>query len=154
MRDYFLHLFQYNDWANQLILQAISDLEEPDEALYRFTHLILCQENWMRRVRGESTTGLSWLGPIYPFDQCEQEWMTSLQVWLDFLETAQEEDLARVVEYQSTEGPKFSSTLQEIVVQLNNHSVHHRAQIARLVRQQGQVPPQTDYIFYTRRREE
>ena len=150
MTAYFLHLFRYNDWANRRILSAMDGLDDPDEALYLFTHLILSQQFWLARVQGDDTHGLSWFGPAYDLPMCERAWASSLQAWLDILDAAGDDGLARTVTYQSSEGPTYQSTVQEIVVQLNNHAVHHRAQIARLIRSQGHAPPETDYIFFVR----
>ena len=151
MKDYFDHLFRYNDWANRLMMEAVAALEAPEEALYLFTHLILSQQRWLERVRGEDTRGRAWFGPAYDAPAALRHWEASLQDWLDHLGEIGDAGLARPVQYTSSEGPSYRSTVQEIVVQLNNHSVHHRAQMARMVRQQGHTPPGTDYIFFSRR---
>ncbi len=150
MRAYFTHLFEYNDWANRRILRALAGLDDSEEARALFTHVVLSQQRWLERVRGASTVSRPWFGAAFDLATCETAWATSLREWLDFLDAIDDACLDRVVAYQTTEGPAFRSTVREIVVQLNNHSVHHRAQIARMIRQQGHTPPETDYIFYTR----
>jgi uncharacterized damage-inducible protein DinB len=37
--------------------------------------------------------------------------------------------------------------LVDLVLQLNYHSIHHRAQINKLMSQQWIIPPATDYIY-------
>lgn len=44
--------------------------------------------------------------------------------------------------------PKFRPTIHEILVQAATHSIHHRAQIATLVRQHGGDPKPTDFIVW------
>lgn len=151
MKDYFVHLFRYNDWAHRRLLQAMARLEEPENAQALFTHVILSQQRWLERVRDQSTLGRPWFGPpTYDLGTCEHAWAASLHAWLDTLEAIGDDGLARTLRYQSSEGPVYCSTVQEVVIQLNNHSVHHRAQIARMIRQQGHTPPETDYIFFSR----
>ncbi len=151
MKDHLIHLFQYNDWAHRRILNTLAMLDDTEDERALFTHLILSQQRWLERVRGEDTRGRRWFDAPYDLATCERAWTISLQEWLVFLETIDTAELGRVVDYVSAEGPAFRSTVQEIAVQLNSHAVHHRAQIARMIRQQGHAPPETDYIFFTRR---
>ena len=153
MRENFSLLFGYTDWAHRRILQALEHLDDTEEARRLFTHIILAQHGWMKRIRGEDTRSHTWFAGDHTYDlaQCTAEWNTSLTTWLDFLDAASDEDLTRNIEYTSTEGPTHQSTVQEIIYQLVNHSTHHRAQIARMIREQGHTPPPTDYIFFSRR---
>ncbi len=59
-------------------------------------------------------------------------------------------ELARVFEYQSYEGPRFRNTIEEILTQLFGHSWYHRGQIAQLIRSVGAEPAVTDFVFWAR----
>lgn len=154
MRDHFSLLFAYHDWAHRRILHALANLDDAEEARRLFTHLILCQHGWMKRIQGQDTRGHSWFAEDngYDLDQCEAEWTASLTTWVNYLDTASESELQRTVAYTSSEGPTYQSTVAEITFQVLNHSTHHRAQIARMIRAQGHTPPATDYIFFSRRK--
>ena len=68
--------------------------------------------------------------------------------WINFLETQTDADIEKEIIYPAFgTGKKFKNKIREIAFQLNCHSVHHRAQIARIIREQGFTPPGTDYIF-------
>lgn len=153
MQSYFSHLFTYHDWAHRRVLQALADLDDTAEVRWLYTHLILSQHRWLERVRGEDTRGRPWFhtDDAYDLARCAREWEASLNTWLDFLATASNEEMSRTVTYTSSEGPSYQSTVQEIAFQLLNHSTHHRAQIVRILREQGHPPPATDYIFFSRR---
>ncbi len=44
------------------------------------------------------------------------------------------------------DGARFQATLKDIALQLNYHSIHHRAQIQAIIRTQGVDAPFVDYI--------
>jgi uncharacterized damage-inducible protein DinB len=70
--------------------------------------------------------------------------------WANYLNSLTDEELARVFEYQSLEGPRFRNTIADILTQLFGHSLYHRGQIAMLLRTIGAEPPITDFVFWAR----
>ena len=72
------------------------------------------------------------------------------RAWSSYLSELHEEELARVLEYQSYEGPRFRSTIEDILTQLSGHSWYHRGQIALLLRSIGAAPAVTDFVFWSR----
>jgi uncharacterized damage-inducible protein DinB len=52
--------------------------------------------------------------------------------------------------YQSYEGPRFRSTIEDILTRLFGHSWYHRGQIAMLLRSIGAEPAVTDFVFWAR----
>ena len=89
---------------------------------------------------------MSWWDPVYPFDKLEEEWNKSLQLWLDYITSETDEELATEVTFTGFDGTKWAATPQDVALQLNYHSIHHRAQIQTLIRQQGFEPDFVDYI--------
>jgi len=43
-------------------------------------------------------------------------------------------------------GTMFAATIKDIALQLNYHSIHHRAQMQTIIRSQGLEPEFVDYI--------
>ena len=61
-----------------------------------------------------------------------------------------DEELSRVFEYQSVEGPRFKNSIEELFTQLFGHSSYHRGQIASHVRSLGGEPAVTDFVYWSR----
>ena len=89
---------------------------------------------------------LDWWLPVYSFDDLEPEWSKCLRSWLDFIEAKTEAELLEEVEFIGFDGSDFAAEIKDVALQLNYHSIHHRAQIQYLIRQQGLEPDFVDYI--------
>ena len=70
--------------------------------------------------------------------------------WAAYLEGIDDEELSRVFEYQSVEGPRFKNSIEELFTQLFGHSCYHRGQIASHVRSLGGEPAVTDFVYWSR----
>jgi uncharacterized damage-inducible protein DinB len=149
MKKYLIDFFKFNDWANKRIIRAIKELPDNENCLYLFSHVITSQDKWLNRILKEwEDRDSPWYGDVYPAEQLENRWTESLNKWLGFLEKQTDESLENEIIYESSaNGKKYKNKIREIAFQLNCHSVHHRAQMARAIREQGFAPPATDYIF-------
>jgi uncharacterized damage-inducible protein DinB len=149
LRDYFVHLFKYNDWATRQTAESIMSLKKKNvKSEELLSHIISAQKIWLNRILGRNTV-------IDPWHKLTQEdWIPqSIPItaeWINLLESFQEKDFERRIEYTNTKGEKFFNTVKDIIVQVINHSTYHRAQIAQLIRQSGGEPAKTDYIVYQR----
>ncbi|HEY7445471.1 MAG TPA: DinB family protein, partial [Vicinamibacterales bacterium] len=65
-----------------------------------------------------------------------------------FLAELKDEDLDRLVEYKNPRGEARSMALGELLQHGANHGVHHRGQVALLLRVLGHVPGNVDLLFY------
>lgn len=147
MNQYLLDTFRYNDLTNKKLLTRIALLEERSESIKLFSHLINSQYKWMARLlQNPEAQQMSWWDPVYPFDQLEKEWNKSLELWISYLTTRSEEILMTEVIFTGFDGAKWAATPADISLQLNYHSIHHRAQIQTILRQQGIEPDFVDYI--------
>ena len=147
MRDYLIETFQYNDHANKLLLKKINELPDKTECIKFFSHLINCQYKWLDRISiYPEISKLDWWEPVYDFDQLENEWTKSLNNWIEFLKTKSEDELNAFVIWIGVGNEPYTAQLKDIPLQLNYHSIHHRAQMQSIIRQQGLVPDFLDYI--------
>jgi len=147
LRTYLIETFQYNDYANKLVLKKIHALPDKSECIRLFSHLINCQYKWLDRISiYPAISKLDWWEPVYPLEQLETEWDKSLQQWISYLETKSEDDLNQYVKWMGVGDAPFTAQLKDIPLQLNYHSIHHRAQMQTLIRVQGFVPDFVDYI--------
>jgi uncharacterized damage-inducible protein DinB len=62
------------------------------------------------------------------------------------LQDKTEEEIFAEVEFTGYDGGRWKARLIDIALQLNYHSIHHRAQMQMLIRQQGIEPDFIDYI--------
>jgi uncharacterized damage-inducible protein DinB len=147
MKEYLIETFLFNDSANNNMLKKIHELPDKQGCIKFFSHLINSQNKWMARIlRHFSSPQMSWWDPVYPFEQLEEKWNESLNVWIDFLQSKIEEEIFEEVEFTGYDGGKWKARLVDIALQLNYHSIHHRAQMQMLIREQGIEPDFIDYI--------
>lgn len=147
MKSYLIETFQYNDHANKLALAKMGELADRDECVRFFSHLINSMNKWLARI--QQTPGyaeMDWWLPVYTFESLEEKWDQCLKRWLDYLKSMSEEELFQEVEFIGFDGHDFAAVIKDIALQLNYHSIHHRAQIQYLIRQQGIEPEFVDYI--------
>jgi uncharacterized damage-inducible protein DinB len=149
MKQYLIDFFKYNDWANKRLLDAIKLMPDKEEAVKLFSHFIYSLQKWMNRITKEKEdTAFSWMGPEFSIEQLENIWSDNVNVWIKYLDGIDESVLENDIIFQpSDRNKKYKAKIREVSLQLNYHCIHHRAQILRMIRQQGLTPPATDYIF-------
>jgi uncharacterized damage-inducible protein DinB len=147
MKTYLLDTFQYNNQTNLQLLTKISNLPDPAETVRLFSHLINSQYKWMARLKQDpAVREMSWWDPVYPISDLATEWQKSLSEWTQYLSAQTEEGLGTEVSFIGFDGTIWAATPADIALQLNYHSIHHRAQMQTLLRQQGIEPDFVDYI--------
>jgi uncharacterized damage-inducible protein DinB len=88
----------------------------------------------------------SWWDPVYPLEKLETEWKKSLKLWIDYIGKLSDDELSTEVHFFGYDGGEWAATPQDIALQLNYHSIHHRAQIQTLISAQGIKADFVDYI--------
>jgi len=147
MKEYLIETFLFNDSMNKNMLKKMDELTDNTGCVKYFSHLVNSQIKWMARiVQDPKAPEMSWWDPVYPFETLEERWSESLQTWLSYLQVKTEEEIFEKVEFTGFDGGRWSARLIDIALQLNYHSIHHRAQMQMLIRQQGVEPDFIDYI--------
>lgn len=147
LNTYLLDTFNFNDATNKKLLLRIGQLEDKTEAIKLFSHLINSQYKWMARIKQDpNSSKMSWWDPVYEFDELETEWSNSLKPWLDYIVSKSESELSQEVTFVGFDGGRWAASPKDIALQLNYHSIHHRAQIQTIVRKQNIEPDFVDYI--------
>ena len=147
MCQYLIETFQFNDHANKIVLARIKELPDQKEALRYFSHLINSQIKWLKRIEMyPEAPQLDWWEPVYPVEEIENKWNESFQDWINFIYGKTEIELDVQMKFIGFDGGHWSASLKDIALQLNYHSIHHRAQIQTLIRQQGLEPDFIEYI--------
>ena len=147
LTQYLTETFRYNDYANKRVLQKIALLDEPGECVRFFSHLINSMNKWLGRIeKWPGYPEMDWWLPVSEFGELERKWDECLERWLVYVRSKSEEELGKEVEFIGFDGHDFAAAPKDIALQLNYHSIHHRAQIQYLIRQQGIEPDFIDYI--------
>jgi uncharacterized damage-inducible protein DinB len=149
MRDHFLKLFKYNDWANRRIFDTVARSGNIDSrALAILHHIVQVQRLWLDRIQGVNSTHHLWdPAPIAEIQELSE---ISSRDWMQFLSVVAQDGWNRRINYVNSRGVAFVNSLEEVATQTINHSTHHRAQVSLMVRQAGHQPPVLDFISFAR----
>lgn len=150
-RDYFGRLFEYDRWANGLVLDAMSSLGEPPrKPLDRLSHLIVCQRLWLSRMTDDVTPPEA-IFPTWPLERARDEAGPIFESMRRFVDDLPEEEFHQPFSYRSSEGDDYTNLRSEILSQLATHGCYHRGQIAVELNPLLPEPLTTDLVFFTRR---
>jgi uncharacterized damage-inducible protein DinB len=149
MKKYLLDFFKYNDWANKKVLEAIREVPEKEDALKLFSHLVNSLDKWKNRITNEVEDSLlNWYGQFFNMDEIESKWNKSIGWWIKLFEKTGDSELEKEIIFtRPNDGIKMAVKFRDLLLQLNYHSIHHRAQINSIISRQGIKPPSTDYIL-------
>ena len=151
-------LYAYGYWANKKLLQAASQLT-PDQFTQNvagsygsirntLVHVLSAEWGWLSRCGGPER-GPALKPTDYPTVESVVHTWGKVEAYMHaFLSKAKDEDLARHAEYLNPRGEKRSMPLGEMMQHAANHGVHHRGQVALLLRLLGHVPGDFDLIYY------
>jgi len=146
-KEYLINTFKFNEQANLKQLEKILQLPDKEPCIRFFSHLINSQRKWIARINQDpSAPQMSWWDPLYPPDQLAAKWKESVSEWITLLDSKPEEEIMKVVRFIGYDGGHWEARLSDIALQLNYHSIHHRAQMQTIIRQQGLEPDFLDYI--------
>jgi uncharacterized damage-inducible protein DinB len=147
MKDHLLETFAFNDRANKKMLKKIRRLPDKGQCIKFFSHLINSQNKWLARIlRHKKAQKMDWWDPVYRLEELERKWNESLHMWINYLKDRTEEEIFSEVEFTGYDGGKWKAKIVDIALQLNYHSIHHRAQMQMFIREQGVEPDFIDYI--------
>jgi uncharacterized damage-inducible protein DinB len=151
-------LYDYGYWANKKLFHLISQLTpeqfaQPVAGSYgsirnTLVHALSAEWGWMERCGGQKR------GPrLNPDDYPTVEFL--VEAWnkvegymRDFLSKRKEEDLARDIEFTIGEPEKHTMRLGYLMQHAGIHGVHHRAQVALLLRMLSYEPGNYDMLIY------
>jgi len=160
--DMVRELFRYDDWANDRVLQSVAPLT--DEQLDRsfemgcgslrrtLMHILCAEQVWVRRWQGHADTPWPEEGERAGVAAMVDRIGEARSVRGAFLRNLQDEALARDIVYRDSFGGIFSAALSDMMLQLCNHSTHHRAQAVNMIRRVGGTAPELDYMYWRLRR--
>jgi uncharacterized damage-inducible protein DinB len=152
-------LFRYHDWANRRVFQlsrGLSDAQLDQKFEMGFGslrgtlfHLIAAAELWQDRFEGAAWMPL----PIDPgglsLDELERRWGAVADRRQSVLSAEASANYQRIVPYKNSQQVSFEHRLADLLLHVDNHAVHHRAQALNMLRAFGRrAPVGLDYLFY------
>jgi uncharacterized damage-inducible protein DinB len=151
-------LYDYGYWANKKLFQVISPLPpdqftQPVGGSYgsirnTMVHVLSAEWGWLSRCGGPAR-GPRLNPDDYPTVESVIETWSKVEGYVrEFLSKLRDEDLAGNVEFVNDRAEKRSMPLGELMQHAAIHGVHHRGQVALLLRLLGYAPGNIDILFY------
>ena len=156
----FSRLYVYDEWASNKLIDAAEKLD--DTKLKKdlgtsfvslhgtLVHIYGAQFIWLARWKGSTPSGLPKADEIPNLAELRTRWQKQRVEFREFLNSRTEEQLQQVSSYKDLKGNDWSEPLYQQIQHVLFHSMYHRGQVVTLLRQLGEVPPQTDLIAYYR----
>jgi uncharacterized damage-inducible protein DinB len=152
--------FDYGYWANARLFGVASTLTpeqftQPVSGSYgsirnTLVHMMSAEWGWMERSGGFRRGPKLNPSDFPAFASVRERWEEVEGHIRRFLDTLKDEDLHRIVEFSLGEGPKQTLSVGEMMHHAAIHGVHHRGQVALLLRSLGYVPGDFDMLYYYR----
>jgi uncharacterized damage-inducible protein DinB len=146
--DKIRRLFECDNWAIVREFSVLRGVENP-EALKMLAHILAAKEIWFVRLNGQDSSRLNTF-PELSFSECKTLADELDNGYQRFLSALDEAALESSITYKNTKGEEFTTPIGEVLMHIVLHSSYHRGQIALLLRQNGNIAVNTDFITFTR----
>ncbi len=151
-------LYDYGYWANRKLFDVIEQLT-PEQFTQSvagsygsirntMVHILSAESGWLDRCGGPKRGPRLNPDDFSTVDSLVQAWSVVETKVRQFLTTLKDENLARIIEFSIGQSAKHSMPLGELMQHATNHGVHHRGQVALMLRSLGHVPGNVDILFY------
>jgi len=157
-------LFDYNEYANNRVLDAAAKLSAADFARMQgasfdsvegnLGHVVAAQMAWLQRwTTGGNTQPTTQLGAISGLPEIHRAYDRSHAGLRRFLDSLTEEQLKGVLAYTDSRGNAFERVLWQLMLHVANHGSYHRAETAMALTAMDENPGDLDYVYFEIARE-
>jgi uncharacterized damage-inducible protein DinB len=153
-------LYHYDEWATNKLIEAVEkvdasrlqkDLGTSFGSLYgTLVHIYGAQLIWLGRWKGFTPSALPKPEDIPTLPELKSRWTKLRTEFREFLNSKTDDQLQEPFSYTDLKGNSWSERHYQQIQHVLFHSMYHRGQVVTLLRQLGEVPPQTDLIAYYR----
>jgi uncharacterized damage-inducible protein DinB len=146
MKSYFEELVAFNQWADQIAMRWIQELNK-EQWLMPITssfssirattiHLAAAEQIWLDRLK--NTAQPIWLGDV------ELEKAQALELWTNasaglvaWVQQMNDGELDRLITFKRLNGNPLEMKAYRMIAHVVNHSTYHRGQLVTMLRQVG-----------------
>ncbi len=157
--DLITHLYEYNEWANDRLLDVASALSADelsaergasfDSILSSFAHVAAGQIVWLERwVGGENATPLLELQQMPDLGTVRASFLASHSGLREFFAGLTDERLEAQLDFRDSRGAQYSRPLWQLMTHVANHGTYHRGEIAMMLTGVGHSPGDLDFSFW------
>jgi uncharacterized damage-inducible protein DinB len=154
--------YSYGYWANKKLFDVIAQLT-PEEFTRNaagtygsirstLVHMLSAESGWLERCGGPMRGGRLNPNDFPTFQSVLEGWQKQEANLIRLLGQLSDEDLHREVAFSLDQSDEYLLTLGELLHHAAIHGVHHRGQIALLLRLLGHAPGNFDVLIYYRNR--
>jgi uncharacterized damage-inducible protein DinB len=150
--------FDYGYWANARFLAVISQLT-PEQFTQNvagsygsirntLVHMLSAEWGWLDRCGGPPRGAALKADDFPTLESVVTAWSQVERHLRAFLANLTDDELGRVVEFTLPQTGTRAALLGDLLEHAANHGVHHRGQIALLLRVLGYAPGNVDLLVY------
>jgi len=151
-------LYDYTYWANAKLFPVIAQLS-PEQFTQTvagsygsirntLVHILSAEWGWLDRCGGPPR-GERLNSEDYPtFESVAKTWRLVEDNMRTFLANLTDDDLARPIEFALGSGARHTMSVEDLLHHGAVHAVHHRGQVALLLRMLGYTPGNFDLLMY------
>jgi uncharacterized damage-inducible protein DinB len=163
MKKLLLQYAAYNVWANQRMVECISNLADDQinrevnssyKSIYAtLLHMWDAEAIWWQRVKLQEQIDV----PSQHFKGSVLELGNNLlkqsKQWKEWTDLATEAAIEHEFIYRNSKKEQFKQPIAEALMHLFNHQSYHRGQLITMFRQVGlEAVPNTDFIAFSRKK--
>jgi uncharacterized damage-inducible protein DinB len=148
MLDFIRDLFAHQAWADSEMWRFLAGApaaQSQPRVVELLNHIHLVQRFFLSAVQGTPLTKEQ-LQKELPLTELRESYKTYHEMAIEYLAGISEDKLQDKITVPWL--LEFQPKAYEALIQAATHSIHHRAQIATLIRQHGGDPKPTDYILW------
>jgi uncharacterized damage-inducible protein DinB len=151
-------LYDYNKWANGLMLAAASkltteqfivDLKSSHRSVRdTLAHVLAAEWIWLERWNGTSPKALLDPAQFPTIGALEARWAEVESGQAMFIEGLTDASLDSLISYENTRGEQWTYPLGPMMQHVVNHSSYHRGQVTTMLRQIGAEVSPVDLLVF------
>ncbi len=152
------NLYEYNEWANDLVLKAASALSEEQlrresgvsmgSVVENLRHIVQAQHGWLCFWTSTEWKKLPELPSGRSMETLREWFRESHEKLRRFVESLGEEDMKRVLTDTDEQGRRHDFALWQLMAHVANHGTQHRSETAMALTAMGRSPGDLDFLDF------